>query len=165
MQETWVGKFPWRRKWQPTPVFLLRKSHGQTSLAGYSPCSHKESDMTEWLTHTDTQTLWCFCLSPKPRGFWTSWEFCCWKLSTYWNLVEMKMPTLPPYTFSLKQLCPKENTGDTTHATLKLLLFYKILQKNFLATPIGATWKMKKKEMKLILVTYFISFNILEILS
>ena len=29
--------FPWRRKWQPTPVFLSRKSHGQRSLAGYSP--------------------------------------------------------------------------------------------------------------------------------
>ena len=33
----WVGKIPWRRKWQPTPVFLLGKSHGQKSLMGYSP--------------------------------------------------------------------------------------------------------------------------------
>ena len=32
----WVGKIPWRRKWQPPPVFLLRKSHGQKSLACYS---------------------------------------------------------------------------------------------------------------------------------
>ena len=39
---------PWRREWQPTPVFLPRESHGQKSLAGYS---HKESDMTEGLTH------------------------------------------------------------------------------------------------------------------
>ena len=31
------GRFPWRRKWQPTPVFLPGKSHGQRSLAGYSP--------------------------------------------------------------------------------------------------------------------------------
>ena len=35
--DTWVGKIPWRRKWQPTPVFLLGKSHGQRSLVGYSP--------------------------------------------------------------------------------------------------------------------------------
>ena len=35
--EPWVGKIPWRRKWQPTPVFLLGKSHGQRSLVGYSP--------------------------------------------------------------------------------------------------------------------------------
>ena len=31
----WVGKTPWRRAWQPTPVFLLGESHGQRSLAGY----------------------------------------------------------------------------------------------------------------------------------
>ena len=33
---TWVRKFPWRRKWQPTPVFLTGESRGQRSLAGYS---------------------------------------------------------------------------------------------------------------------------------
>ena len=40
-------KIPWSRKWQPTPVFLPGKSHGQRSLEGYSPQGHKESDMTE----------------------------------------------------------------------------------------------------------------------
>ena len=44
------GKIPWRRKWQPTPVFLPGASHGQRSLAGYSPWGHKESDTTEQLT-------------------------------------------------------------------------------------------------------------------
>ena len=39
----------WRRKWQPTPVFLPGKSHGQRSLVGYSPWGCKESDTTEWL--------------------------------------------------------------------------------------------------------------------
>ena len=39
--DSWVGKTPWRRKWHPIPVFLPWKSHGQRSLAGYSPCSHK----------------------------------------------------------------------------------------------------------------------------
>ena len=33
--DPWVGKIPWRSKWQPTPVLLLGKSHGQRSLAGY----------------------------------------------------------------------------------------------------------------------------------
>ena len=42
------GSF-WRRKWQPTPVFLPGISHGQRSLVGYSPCGRKELDMTEWL--------------------------------------------------------------------------------------------------------------------
>jgi len=43
----WVGKIPWRRKWQPTPVFLPGKSHGQSSLMVYSPWDCKELDMTE----------------------------------------------------------------------------------------------------------------------
>ena len=44
----WVGKIPWRRKWQPTSTFLPRESHGQRSLAGYGPWGHKELDLTEW---------------------------------------------------------------------------------------------------------------------
>ena len=43
----WVGKIPWRRAWQPTPVFLPGEFHGQRSLAGYSLWGHKESDTTE----------------------------------------------------------------------------------------------------------------------
>ena len=39
----WVGKLSWRRKWQPTPVFLPGKSHGQRSLASYSLWDCKES--------------------------------------------------------------------------------------------------------------------------
>ena len=41
----WVGKILWRRKWQPTPVSLLGKSHGQRSLRGYNPWGGKESGM------------------------------------------------------------------------------------------------------------------------
>ena len=51
----WVGKIPWRRKQQHTPVFLPGQSHGQRSLVGYSPWDCKESDMTEQLT---TQVSW-----------------------------------------------------------------------------------------------------------
>ena len=48
-------KDPLKRKWQPTPVFLPGKSHGQRSLAGYSPWGRKESDTTLCL-NTDTHT-------------------------------------------------------------------------------------------------------------
>jgi len=48
--DPWFGKIPWRRAWQPTPVFLLGESHGQRSLVGYSPWDCKELDMTELLT-------------------------------------------------------------------------------------------------------------------
>ena len=47
--DPWVRKIPWRRKWQSTPVFLPGESHGQRSLAGYSPRDCKESDTTERL--------------------------------------------------------------------------------------------------------------------
>ena len=43
----WIRKIAWRRNWQPTPVFLPEKSHGQRSLTGYSPICGKELDATE----------------------------------------------------------------------------------------------------------------------
>ena len=43
----WVGRTPWRRKWQPSPVFLPGESQGHRSLTGYVPMGHKESDMTK----------------------------------------------------------------------------------------------------------------------
>ena len=43
----WVGKIPWRRAWQPTPIFLPGESHEQRNLVGYSPQCCKELDTTE----------------------------------------------------------------------------------------------------------------------
>ena len=49
----WVGKIPWRRKWQSTPVFLPGKSHGQRRLVGYNPLGSQKLDTTERLSmHT-----------------------------------------------------------------------------------------------------------------
>ena len=53
----WVGKIPWRRKWHPTPVPLLGKSHEQRNLPGYSPQGHRESDTTEVTEFTCTDPL------------------------------------------------------------------------------------------------------------
>ena len=39
--DPWVRKIPWKRKWQPIPVFLPGESHGHRSLTGYSPWGHK----------------------------------------------------------------------------------------------------------------------------
>ena len=58
--DPWVRKMPWRRKWQPTPVFSPGKSHGQRRLVGYSPGDGKESDMIEETEHTHTKQ-WCIC--------------------------------------------------------------------------------------------------------
>ena len=46
--QSWVGKIPWRREWQPTPVFWPGEFHGQRSLGGYSPRHQKESDKTDF---------------------------------------------------------------------------------------------------------------------
>ena len=62
-----VGKIPWSRKWQPTPVFLPRKFHGQRSLAGYSPWGRKESDMTE---HTHTFYILYYSQQQLSGNFW-----------------------------------------------------------------------------------------------
>ena len=60
--DPWVRKLTWRRKWQPTPVFLPGESHGERSLAGHSPQGHKKTRLslhacayTHTHTHTHTQ--------------------------------------------------------------------------------------------------------------
>ena len=68
--DPWVRGICWRRKWQPAPVFLPGKFHGQSSLVGYSLWDCNQVDMTEWLsthihthTHTHTHTHSCFTMS------------------------------------------------------------------------------------------------------
>ena len=67
----WVWKIPWNRKWQPTPVFLPGKFHGQRSLAGYHYLG-PQIDTTEYVcmcvdvhahTHADTHLICCLILS------------------------------------------------------------------------------------------------------
>ena len=69
-----------RRRWNPTPVFLPGKSHGQRSLVGCSPWGREESDMTEWLPfhfslscigEGNGNPLQCSCLeNPRDGGAW-----------------------------------------------------------------------------------------------
>ena len=59
--DPWIRKIPSKREWQPTPGFLPGKSHGQISLASYSPWGHKELETTEWQSpHTVNGHLGCF---------------------------------------------------------------------------------------------------------
>ena len=61
--DPWVGKIPWRRKWQPTPALLPRKFRGLRSLVGYSPWGHQESDTNERLYFTSLQRTRCLWAS------------------------------------------------------------------------------------------------------
>ena len=88
IQETWVQSLgqedPWRRKWQPTPVFLPGESHGQRSQAGCSPWGHKEWDMTEWLTISIEYSSLCYTVEPC----WLSTLYiviCMWNCLSFWD--------------------------------------------------------------------------------
>ena len=61
------GRFPWSRKWQPTPVFLPGESHGQRSLVGYCPWGGKKSDTTEHteIIHTQSNSTAVSCLPTR----------------------------------------------------------------------------------------------------
>ena len=52
-----LGRLPWRRKWQPTPVLLPGESHWQRNLVGYSSCDRKEADTTEDLSTIHLEKL------------------------------------------------------------------------------------------------------------
>ena len=93
MQETrvdpWVGKIPSRRAWQPTPVFLPGKSHGQKNLAGYSPWGHKELDIAEeanTFTCRKRQPWWTDTACRCPAALAPSWKSLCF---SPWSLVAL----------------------------------------------------------------------------
>ena len=68
-----VRKIPWRRKWQPTPVFLRGKSHGQRSLVGYSSRGHKSQTQLSASVGEDALGL-CLGLSFPPVNWVPFWE-------------------------------------------------------------------------------------------
>ena len=70
-----VGKIPWRRKWQPTPVFLPGKFHGQRSLAGYSLWGCKDLDMKSYdqpRQHIKQQRHYLVNKGPSGQGYGVS---------------------------------------------------------------------------------------------
>ena len=74
----------WRRKWQPTPVFLLGQFHGQRSQAGYSPWGHKESGMTEH-THISRSVLL------KPVLFKSQLQLFSWRRNGHQHSTDLRL--------------------------------------------------------------------------
>ena len=68
----WDGKIPWKRAWQPTPVFLPREFHSW-SLAAYSPWGRTESDTTAWLSTDNVYVpmLFSHIIPPSPSPLFT----------------------------------------------------------------------------------------------
>ena len=71
--DPWVRKIPWRRNWQPTPIFLPGKSHGKTSLVGCSPWGGKRVGLNDSNNNYS-------------RNKWISWDFPRWRESVLGNL-------------------------------------------------------------------------------
>ena len=91
--DPWVRKIPWRRKWQPTPVFLPGKSHGQRSLAGYSPWGHNSQTWLSGCAHIPWYLRsfcnWSLALIIVQSAFffffWPCWGFiAAFRLSLVW---------------------------------------------------------------------------------
>ena len=95
--------FPlWRRKWQPTPVFLPGKSHGWRSLAGYSPWGHKELDTTKQL-HFFFHFNTCSVTSPPPNFFSSPLVLLRLHLGTLYT--HSPFPSLSPSNFGQVPIC------------------------------------------------------------
>ena len=75
--DSWVRKIPWGKKWQPSPVFLPEKSHGQRSLASYSQWGHKESDRAEQLSMSTI----CMIRLTGVSGMLICKDWLCWLLT------------------------------------------------------------------------------------
>ena len=77
-----VRKIPWRRKWQPTPVFLLRQSHGQRCLAGHTVhgvtkswtllSTHNQKQCKIKTLGNNYQLLYCFTRLKQLHAIWFS---------------------------------------------------------------------------------------------
>ena len=111
MQETqvqsWVGKMPWRMKWQPTAVLLPGKSHGQRSLVGYSPWGHKESDMTDRLHFTFTSFINGKLLTRV------------WLFTIPWNVAYQASPSMECSRQEYRSGLPFPSPGDLPNPGIK----------------------------------------------
>ena len=84
-----VGKTPWRRKCQPTPVSLTEKFHGQSNLVGYIPWGHKEQ--TQLRTHIH-RSLTCESSSPKSVKSTYSESLVAQSCPTLWDTMDCRLP-------------------------------------------------------------------------
>ena len=122
-----LGRFPWKRKWQPIPVFLPGESHGPRSLVGYSPRGRKESDMTERLHfHFHTYLLHfnlvktMHKLIPRDGRAW--WAAVCGVAQSWTRLKRLSSSSSNHYqeSYSSKDICIHWNQFIFLDTTLNI---------------------------------------------
>ena len=117
-----LARFPWRGKWQSTPVLLLGKSHGWGSLVGYSSWGRKESDTTKWLHLPYLQQMGSNCTAnwKHARIFKKCSDSLNLKPSPYFEML---------FTLSFKPIVSlHKDTGSTGSPSVDLVLVYFSLQ-------------------------------------
>ena len=134
IQETKVlslgRKIPWSRKWQPTPVFLPGKSHGQWSLMGYSPWGCKESDTTK---HAGTHWLY-MDRDDSCRDHLEGLAICCMS----GILGKSKIQDECNYVFSISRICRQETKKLYTKSQNTIVCLFFFFSYNPLVL---GTWK------------------------
>ena len=97
-----VGKIPWRKKWQLTPVFLPRESYRQTSLAGYNPSDHKRIGCDSAIK----QQILCLFAWQIPFHTMTTQGFQTWRLQQRRNKRLKEEPvSVRPWGITLQRSC------------------------------------------------------------
>ena len=113
MFDPWVGKIPWSRAWQPTPVSLPGESHGQRSLVGYSPWGHKRVG-PDWATNIfifTTSTI--HLISMRIRSL--SWPNCSWALLSSFSIIHVLQSPVLARILSCWWFSPKSFTLNPSH--------------------------------------------------
>ena len=117
--DPWVGKIPWRRKWQPAPGFLPGESHGQRSLVGYRSWGCRVG--CSWTTECARSGLTPSISSSVTVGMhWDALTFTCGPLHSHtWgaaNLLSLlRYSSPPPYLWRCFPDPPWiPETGDNT---------------------------------------------------
>ena len=110
----WIGKIPWRRKWQPTPLLLPGESHGQRSLAGYTSIVLQRV-AHEWNNFVDkgpssqrygfsSSHVWMWELDHKES--WVPQNWCFWTV-VLWRLFRIPCTARRPNQSILKEINPE----------------------------------------------------------
>ena len=118
---SWVGKIPWRRKWQPILVFLPRESHGQRSLVGCGAWGCRELITTE----TDTFTSWFYVIEPNSL--------------TLENFLSQKIWCPSPKPPFLKAKSKKKEMGRNSVIILSSPIVYVVISETLLMVWEGRT--------------------------
>ena len=128
--DPWVRKIPWSRKWQPTPVFLPGKFHGQRSLVDYRLWDYKESGMTDRLSTAWFRTFEYFlqmihvspCVLLFKTLFWKKHSMLRWGITSKENAdASLREPfdsSKSDWKSSSRRKCLKKKTTTKTLSVL-----------------------------------------------